>query len=683
MLSAVLTGTPVFNMAFRYNAGRALMMGVRKAARQPLWLQRLRAAEMLDALAGEDGHPLIRETRRECLEDYWDLEGVEAVLTGIRNGTIRIREMDLDLPSPLSYPLRQQTEAAMMYDYAPTTPGIQHAAAQALERAQGIAPDPERLASQSVRRTRLPANENELHSLLMIEGDLIAGEVDVPVEWLDRLAREGRAAYVEPGLWIAAEHREEYDAALAAGEEEARGHIVRRALRYRGGMTAEQVADRYLWTADTATSVLAGLCRAEAAVESDGVHYHAELYEKARRETIRSRRAVRTLPPERYAALLAGRLLLTAPPAEKLEYALRSLAGLAFPAALWETVLLPARVGNYRPELLDQLLAQGNWFWRMEPGGLLGFHPYEDLDWDAGPGGDDPGPEGDGKPVYDALLRRGASFMHRLTGLPGEDAPGFSLQDILMRLAEEGRVCADSFVPIRQWLERDRLDTAPAKQRARVRALAQTAGRWDLTRPPRALTPEELLDRVFDRAAVLSRETVQGLPWAGPGVTWSQALEILRVWEYTGRARRGYFIEGLSGIQFIREKDYTGVMAQLEESPDRIQWLSAADPAQPWGKSLPHRPDRMFLNVPGTVVALRAGLPAAVLERQGRTLRVFDPDVLPDALAVLVNDFSARRVLPGMSRLTVREYPSEAAGALAGAGFVRELQDYVAYRRYR
>lgn len=413
------------------------------------------------------------------------------------------------------------------------------------------------------------------------------------------------------------------------------------------------------------------------------MHYHVELYEKARRETIRSRRAVRTLPPERYAALLAGRLLLTAPPAEKLEYALRSLAGLAFPAALWETVLLPARVGNYSPELLDQLLAQGNWFWRMEPGGLLGFHPYEDLDWDAGPGGDDPGPEGDGKAVCDALLRRGASFMHRLTGLPGEDAPGFSLQDILMRLAEDGRVCADSFVPIRQWLERDRLDTAPAKQRARVRALAQTAGRWDLTRPPRALTPEELLDRAFDRAAVLSRETVQGLPWAGPGVTWSQALEILRVWEYTGRARRGYFIEGLSGIQFIREKDYTGVMAQLEESPDRIQWLSAADPAQPWGKSLPHRPDRMFLNVPGTVVALRAGLPAAVLERQGRTLRVFDPDVLPDALAVLVNDFSARRVLPGMSRLTVREYPSEAAGALAGAGFVRELQDYVAYRRYR
>jgi ATP-dependent Lhr-like helicase len=81
------------------------MMGVRKAARQPLWVQRLRGAEMLDALAGQDDHPLIRETRRECLEDYWDLEGVQTLLDGIRSGAIRVREMEVDLPSPLSYTL--------------------------------------------------------------------------------------------------------------------------------------------------------------------------------------------------------------------------------------------------------------------------------------------------------------------------------------------------------------------------------------------------------------------------------------------------------------------------------------------------------------------------------------------------------------------------------------------------
>ena len=139
----------------------------------------------------------------------------------------------------------------------------------------------------------------------------------------------------------------------------------------------------------------------------------------------------------------------------------------------------------------------------------------------------------------------------------------------------------------------------------------------------------------------------------------------------------------MSGIQFIRGTEYAGVLSFLQDPPVRIQWLSAADPAQPWGKSLPHLPERSFLNVPGTAVALRAGLPVAVMERQGRTLRVFDDDALPDALSMLVSDYGARRVFPWMSRLTVREYPPASAGAMERAGFIREIQDYVVYRGYR
>jgi hypothetical protein len=54
-------------MAFRYNAGRALMMGVRQGQRLPLWVQRLRSAEVL---LQENGTPkLIR--RAETPEDYF------------------------------------------------------------------------------------------------------------------------------------------------------------------------------------------------------------------------------------------------------------------------------------------------------------------------------------------------------------------------------------------------------------------------------------------------------------------------------------------------------------------------------------------------------------------------------------------------------------------------------------
>jgi ATP-dependent Lhr-like helicase len=100
--------------------------------------------------------------------------------------------------------------------------------------------------------------------------------------------------------------------------------------------------------------------------------------------------------------------------------------------------------------------------------------------------------------VYEMLARRGASFMHRLTGLPGDGDPDDSLQDILMRLAGQGRVCADSFVPIGNGWSAKRGRTAPARQRAKARAMARTAGRLEIARPLRGGTPEAWLECAFD-----------------------------------------------------------------------------------------------------------------------------------------------------------------------------------------
>ena len=87
------------------------------------------------------------------------------------------------------------------------------------------------------------------------------------------------------------------------------------------------------------------------------------------------------------------------------------------------------------------------------------------------------------------------------------------------------------------------------------------------------------------------------------------------------------------------------------------------------------------MNVPGTAVALRAGIPVAVFERQGKTLRVFDGACLPDTLKGFVQDYAAQRVFPTVRHLIVKEYPPEAADVLKSAGFLREMLDYVLYRR--
>ena len=713
-LEAMLPLTPLFGMAFRYNAARALMMGMKQGGRQPLWMQRLKSTEMLDSLMNEKDHPLIRETKRECLEDQWDIDGVIQILHEIRAGLIHVREVCTDVPSPMSLPLQWQVEAAEMYEYAPATPGIRQAVYDELKYLEGIRPAPEALEKQQ-ERTRLPQDEAQLHSILMTEGDLEAGELDVPVEWLASLAAQGRALYIEPGLWIAAEQEEEYEKAFSMDGLEEAAAIVRRLLRYRKGHTPGQIGERYFLPEEKVGVILELLCSRGEIVEADGIYYHRKLYDRARQSTLKNlRRETATQPGAHYAALLAGRAKPYTQADEQLKKTLELYCGRMFPVRFWENVLLPRRVRNYSEGMLDRLLAEGDYYWKMSPDGALCFCRYEDIDWDA------PLPDmegilgGEELQIYRELKRRGACFLKFLADIPKEK----SAQELLLGLAEKGLVCADSFVPVRQWQNREKVKKATARQRVSARVMALSAGRWDIVRPLKPKKMEEWLELIFQEQPVMCRETFRraaaglaGSPYlpgfsqagaarsdageaagavrsdageaagaARSDMNYQNAMELLRIWEYTGQVRRGYFVEGMSGAQFIRKEEYEGVTAALKAPEDGIIWLNAADPAQIWGKILVQPGERDFLNVPGTAVALHCGRVTAVLERQGRVLRVFESQGLEQTLQVFVNDFKGKRLFPELKRLIVREYPEGTGETLKRAGFSREMNDYVLYR---
>lgn len=674
-LSAMLPATSLFNIAFRYNCGRALMMGVKGSGRHPLWMQRLRSADMLNQVVREQDHPLMRETRQECMQQLWDAEGVRELLLRIRSGEILVREIYTDTPSPMSLPLQWSQEAAVMYDYAPTPQGIHRAVEEALKGEKELLQPGAAELSQVQARERLPEDWKQLHSLLMTEGDLAAGELDVPVEWLEKLSAEGRAVYLEQGLWIAAEQQEEYDAM-----PETAIPIVRRMLRYRGGTSVLQTARRYGLSEEAAESVLEELCRSGEAVAreetEDGCgeirYYHAEIYRRARSKTMKNRREkIATCAPDAYAALVFSRIQRAAPPEECLKMALASLAGTELPAGMWEELVLPARVKNYRETLLDGFLATGEYFWHMEQDGRLVFESAEQIDWDRAPQVPRELLSEKEKLVAEALERRGASFAQGLGGV----LPGESPLDTLLSLMEKGVVRADSFVPVRQWLNREKVKKAPARQRVGARVKTLQAGRWDLVRPLKTLSVQEQMDRCFNRYFILCRETA-----AACHLPWQEALALLRVQEYTGQVRRGYFVKGLSGAQFIRSGDFESVTVSLRHPADDMLWLNAADPAQPWGKLLPHEQGRAFVNVPGTAVCFRGGRPVALMERQGRTLRVFETADLAEALKLFGEEFRRGRIFPGRKRIVVKEYPAEAAKIMEECGFIREMQDYTLYR---
>lgn len=110
--------------------------------------------------------------------------------------------------------------------------------------------------------------------------------------------------------------------------------------------------------------------------------------DRARNRMVKSLRLQTvTRPPESYASLMAGRIELHAPAEEQLKRAMEQCCDKNLPVRQWESVIFRRRVKNYSETMLDRLLAQGDYFWKMAPDGNLSFHRYDDIDWGAGSAG--------------------------------------------------------------------------------------------------------------------------------------------------------------------------------------------------------------------------------------------------------------------------------------------------------
>jgi ATP-dependent Lhr-like helicase len=107
--------SPLFGVCFRRNAGRALVLP-RPRHRQPFWLQRLRAADLLQTTRKYADFPVIVETYREVLTDILDVPGLTDVLTRITDGEVAVETVTPVIPSPFAASLQLGFVAAFMYE---------------------------------------------------------------------------------------------------------------------------------------------------------------------------------------------------------------------------------------------------------------------------------------------------------------------------------------------------------------------------------------------------------------------------------------------------------------------------------------------------------------------------------------------------------------------------------------
>jgi len=125
----------LFGARFRMNAARALLLPRGNPRRRmPLWLQRLKALDLLQAVQEFPSFPILVETYRDVLQDAFDMPALKRALDDLAAGTTSLVPVESALPSPFAASL--QFGFVMDWMYADDAPRAeQRAALLSLDRA--------------------------------------------------------------------------------------------------------------------------------------------------------------------------------------------------------------------------------------------------------------------------------------------------------------------------------------------------------------------------------------------------------------------------------------------------------------------------------------------------------------------------------------------------------------------
>ncbi len=422
-LAARLLASGLFGARFREAAQVALLLPrPGPGRRMPLWISRLRARRLLEAVRDAGAFSLVSEALRACLAQDCDPPALRQLLQELQAGEIRVSEAFTARASPFASGLVwQQTNTLLYQDDTPWRAPEASIYREVIESSDlRPALDPGLVADFEQRLLRLapgyaPADARELE-------DWAAERLLIPwTEWERLLAacerdsgqpRARMLAAAGPRLAVLEAGRERFVAARrsvprlrrtlgpalsfaplqpgepeipllrtasAAGEEDFLA-LIEELIAFSGPFPPEglaAVAALGGWTADETVArllerdcvVVGALVRGGAADLACDRRNLERLLALAR---TRARPSLAPLPAAKLPLFVAARQGLARGPAaaphsrqprQELAAALDPLFGCPLPARMWETLVLPARVPGYRPADLDSLLAETDLIW--------------------------------------------------------------------------------------------------------------------------------------------------------------------------------------------------------------------------------------------------------------------------------------------------------------------------------
>ncbi|WP_370894218.1 ATP-dependent helicase [Janibacter sp. GXQ6167] len=742
LVTEQIGGSALFASRFRECAARALLLPRRRPdRRQPLWQQRQRAASLLEVASRYPDFPIVLEAVRECVQDVFDVPALTQLMRQIDGREISLVDIESRTPSPFARslmfgyvaqflyegdsPLAERRAAALTLD--PTLLADLLGRGDQVALADLLDPDAVRTTEaelQHLAPSRHARDAEDLVDLLRVLGPLSLADlrarsrddVEVPAALAGledsrqiipvRIAGEDRWAVIED----AGRLRDALGTAVPPGVPQTLldpvadplGDLVARYARTHTPFTVSDVATWLDLGPAVVQDVLRRLTADGRLATGDlrppdlgggtGADYcDAEVLRMLRRRSLAAlRQEVEPVAAERLIQFLpawqgVGSRMRGS---DGLLRVIEQLGGVPLPMSAWESLIFPARLTDYQPSTLDELITTGEVLWAGHgamPGddGWVSFHlaetaevtlpipQVEDLDETA-------------REILAALDGGGAYLFRSLAdGLGSTDDT--RLSDALWDLVWRGVVTGDSGAPLRAMLQGGR--TAHRRQpvaaprgryggRPRLGRVSlpsrtgppRTAGRW--SRLPVAATEptvrtHALAEGLLDRHGVLTRgaATAEEVPGG-----YARIHRVLSAAEEAGQVRRGYFVEGLGGSQFAT----AGAVDRLRadggrgDSPDAGSAivLAATDPANPFGAALPwpdrpeeggHQPGRKA----GALVIIVADALVLYVERGGRTVLTWshDPQTLTVAARALAQLVHSGR----MARLTVERIDGSAA----------------------
>lgn len=618
-----VSSTALFGMTFRHCAQRSLVLPKGDfSRRQALWLSRLKAKNLLDGVKKIPDFPLIKETYREILSDFFPLEEAQRVFQDIQAGEIICSHVERKVPSPFAVSHLFNFTAGFLYgddtplasessDFGFTSKALKDLGGRSLpvplnekviesvvQRIQGLSfkrVTPEKVLHFLYRRgdvllpelsTLFPGREEELEnilSLLQEEGEVVS-LLQGTKNFLMVPSRLPLYLGALPGSQVRGEHP------LPLPYREAFSQLIAQYARTHGPFTTQELVKRYNLPSHQVKKELS-LLKEEGILEQgsflpgeEEVWCNRDLFQEIwqRSRGVR-RRSIQPQTQKEYSKFLATWHGVGG--GEDLATVLHRLQGLFLPAHLWEGVILPSRILTYSPHDLDSLLLSGQFSWQIqgtESSFGLVFTPvfpllpglFQDflgkyirslpsvkkhLSWEA-------------RRVQDCLTEKGALTFPQL--LMELSFPTPTLWQSLQELLFSGYITNDTLGPVRYLLQ-----TSPKSRRGSKGVLSSsvmaTMGRWSL------VTPSQTEDVILQVWALLSRYGILSpVTVKKAGESWGEISPILYQLEMVDILRQGYLVEGLGGMQFARP-EVLSLLQQKRPQSSFCQVFSQEDPANP------------------------------------------------------------------------------------------------------